>query len=296
MVKSLTRFIDQAFPTCMFLPAVIIVLVVVGFPTLKLIHTSLYVRELLYNRIYFIGLSHYVNLITDKLFLSYLGHTLVYVFFSVSVGILLGLVLALAMHKITLFKSLFITLLLIPWMIPDVAAGIMWKWMFDKIFGVLNVLLMMLKLLREPYYWLGNMPSAMFCVITVEVWSSLPFILLILYAGLQRIPQELEEAMMIDGANGWQKLRFLTLPYIMPEVRFVLAIRTMFALRAFGLIWIITGGGPSDKTEVLATYIYKTGQIFLRQGYSAAMSMVLLGITILFLGLYLKFLQVETHE
>jgi len=288
--------VERAAPQLMYTPSVLVVLVVVGIPTLELIRDSFYVREILYGRIYFAGLEHYLGLLSDPLFLRYLGNTLIYVFFSVTFGLLIGLVLALAINTIRALNALFLTLLLIPWMIPDVAAGIMWRWIFDQIFGVLNAVLLAGGLITRPVYWLGKMPNAMIAVIIIEVWTKVPVIMLLIYAGLQRIPRELEEAMTIDGAGRWSRFWKLTVPFIMPEILFALSITTMFTLRSFGIVYIVTGGGPGDKTEVVATYIYKVGQLFMRQGLAAAMSVVLLLITVVLLLIYLRAIRIRIHE
>jgi len=277
----------------MYAPVVIIILVVVAFPTAFLFYTSLFVREILYNRIYFVGLGNFIKIFHSQSFLTYLGHTGVYAFGTLAVIMPLSIGLALALDQIERFKTLFLTSLLIPWMIPPAASGILWKWVLGKMFGILNVLLVDIGILNEHYHWLGKIPSAMIWLIIIRSWYDAPFVIVLIYSGLQRLPQTLEDAIDLDGANSWQKFWYLTLPFIKTEILFALSIKTIFLLRAFPFVWIVTGGGPSDNTEVVSTSIYRMGQVFLRQGYASTMSVSLLLITVGIIILYFKFIKIE---
>jgi multiple sugar transport system permease protein len=141
--------------------------------------------------------------------------------------------------------------------VPDVVAGIIWKWMYNPLYGALNDVLLKLGVLQSQVEWLSNPKFALFSVILVNLWRGFPFVMLILLAGLQAIPAYLYEAAAIDGASTWQSFLYITLPGLRKMVVVALALDTVWEVRRFGLIQAMTQGGPGILTEVLSTYTYK---------------------------------------
>jgi len=278
--------IDRYFEYIATLPSFIIVSLVVGLPTVYTIYYSFFVRNLLWQQEYFVGIGNYVNAFRDPDFWYYLSCSGFYVIGSVGIGFFVAFGLALILDKGPLFRGIFFTALLLPWMVPNVAASVMWKWMLHDVYGILNIFLVGAKILKQPIPWLSEAGTAILCVVLVDIWFRVPFILLILFSGLQRVPDELYDAIQIDGANKLQRLRHLVIPYIKPEILISLVITTMFVFREFGLPFVLTQGGPGEATEMLALSIYKYGIVYLRQGYAAALSVIMLLITIGFVILY----------
>lgn len=293
LFPEIIDFIDSKFCYITVIPSLIIILLVVGFPTAFGIYISFFVREILRRRIYFNGMGNYISLFHDPSFWRYLGHTAIYLGGSVGVGFSLALCLALALNSGIRFRSFFIVAVLLPWITPPVAGCIMWKWIVHDIYGILNFTLVKIGILKQNYLWLGNSSTAMVLLFWVDAWYRIPLATLILFAGMQRVPLELYDAAKVDGAGRWYCTKHITLPLIKPEVLIALVIHSMFSFREFGIPFLFTGGGPGDHTETLALYIYKTANLFLRQGYAAAISVVMfIMITAFVLG-YFRIIRLE---
>lgn len=285
---KIINFVDSKFCYITTFPALIVILLVVGFPTLFGIYTSFFVRDILRRAIYFNGIGNYISLIQDPSFWRYLAHTAIYTGGSVGVGFTLALCLALALNSGIRFRSFFIVAILLPWMTPAVSGCIMWRWMVHDIYGLLNVILVKLGLLNQNFFWLGNPFTAMFFLILVDAWYRIPLSTLILFAGMQRIPLEAYDAAKVDGAGRWYCVKHITLPLIRPEILIALVIQSMFSFREFGIPFLFTGGGPGDNTETLALCIYKNANLFLRQGYAASLSIVMFIVITIFVVSYFK--------
>jgi len=274
-VNRMISFIDNKFCYISTLPAFIVILLVVGFPTIFNIYISFFVRNILQRAIYFNGIENYTNLFQDPLFWRYLAHTAIYTGGSIGIGFTLSLCLALALNSGIKFRSAFIVAILLPWMTPFVAGCIMWRWVVHDVYGILNIALVQMKILEKNFFWLGNPVTAMLLLLWVDAWYRIPLSTLILFAGTQRIPVELYDAARVDGAGRWYCAKHITIPLIKPEILIALVIHSMFSFREFGIPFLFTGGGPGDSTETLALYIYKNANLFLRQGYAAALSVVM---------------------
>jgi multiple sugar transport system permease protein len=177
--------------------------------------------------------------------------------------------------------------------VPDVVAGIIWKWMFDPIYGALNDLLIKIGLLNTPIEWLSNPKLAMTSAILVNLWRGFPFVMLILLAGLQSIPKHLYEAAAIDGAPKFQQFIHITLPGLKKMIVVALALDIVWEVRRFGLIQAMTQGGPGILTEVLSTYTYKQYFKFFRFEYASAISVVM---TIVLLLVSLPYIWMISQE
>ena len=293
---SIGAFVDRRFSQLCTLPSLLVIALVVGFPTVYLIYTSFYNRDLLRQRFGFVGFEHYLDALTGASFWGYLGTTLIYSAGSVIVGVCLAMIVALLLDNVRHGKWFYLPVILIPWMIPPVATAIMWKWMIHDIYGILNILLVNVGILQGPYHWLGNPIAAMGVLIAADVWYRAPFSILILYAGLQRIPAEIFDAATIDGAGPIAYFRHIIIPSIRPELLIVMVVTTMFVFREFGLPFVLTQGGPGESTEVLALAIYRRGNLLLRQGYASALSVVMLLITIGFVAIYFRLLQSDSGK
>ncbi|MCD6574993.1 sugar ABC transporter permease [Candidatus Aerophobetes bacterium] len=291
MKKTFTRifnFVDSKFCYISTLPALIVIVLVVGFPTVLNFYMSFFVKNLMRQATYFNGVGNYVSLVQDPVFWSYLAHTGIYTGGSVAIGFTLALCLALALNSEIRFRPFFIVAILLPWMTPAVSGCIMWRWIIHDIYGLLNFFLIKLGILHQNFFWLGNSFTATLLLILVDAWYRIPLSALILFAGMQRIPLELYDAAKVDGAGRWYFTKNITIPLIKPEILIALVIQSMFTFREFGIPFLFTGGGPGDSTETLALYIYKVGNLFLREGYAASLSVVMFIIITIFVVGYFK--------
>lgn len=214
----------------------------------------------------FVGLDNYRFLVEDPRFWSALGNTAYFVIVAVGLELALGLAFALLLHRSFPGRGVARALVLVPWAVPTVVAARFWEWILNSDFGVLNYLL------GTRINWLGDPFWAMHAAIAADVWKSTPFVVLLLLAGLQVIPEDLYRAARIDGANAWQLFRHVTLPLLKPVIFLVLLFRSMDAARVFDLIFVLTGGGPANETETLVVYSYKLMYRTLQFGYGSAVA------------------------
>jgi multiple sugar transport system permease protein len=184
---------------------------------------------------------------------------------------------------------------LLPWMMPPVVTAFVWAWMFNGTYGIINYSLAEVGLTSKPIEWFSSTSMALPTLIFIDVWQSTPFVMLVLLAGLQNIPESLYEAARIDGANALRAFRYITLPLLKPSAAVALLMRTMVALRFFDAVWIITRGGPASSTEVLATYAYKKSMLGFRMGFgSAATTIIFLLAFVMSIGYIRLILKRET--
>ncbi|UCE56681.1 MAG: sugar ABC transporter permease [Desulfobacterales bacterium] len=272
------------------LPGVILLILVLGWPAITSILYS-FETEQAGDAAY--TLANYKSLLKDPFFSTTFWNTTVFVFFSVALHMILGLAVAMVLNSALPAKPMFRVIALLPWVVPDVVAGIIWKWMYDPIYGALNDLLIKIGLLENPIEWLSNPKLAMTSAILVNLWRGFPFVMLILLAGLQSIPRHLYEAAAIDGAPKLQQFIHITLPGLKKMIVVALALDIVWEVRRFGLIQAMTQGGPGVLTEVLSTYTYKQYFKFFRFEYASAISVVM---TIVLLLVSLPYIWMISQE
>jgi multiple sugar transport system permease protein len=226
----------------------------------------------------FVGFGNFLRMLTDPQFLVGLRNTAVFTVAAVGIEFVLGLGLALLLDRHIRRLNFLKTMLMIPMMLPPIAVAITWKLIYEPQFGVLNEIMFRLGLPLQA--WAGDASLAMFSIVLADVWQWTPFIFLLMLAGLASLPAEPYEAAAIDGASAWRQFWDLTLPFLKPVIAIALLLRVMDALRLFDLVFILTGGGPADRTKVLSLYIYQVAYRFADPGYAAAISLFVLFVTV----------------
>jgi multiple sugar transport system permease protein len=211
------------------------------------------------------GGANWLRLAQDGRFWQDAWQTLRFAGVSVGLELLLGLALALLLHQPR--SGALRTAVLLPWALPATVMALGWRWIFNDPHGPLNALLIALG--APPHGFLSSPATTWFAVVVADVWKTTPFVALLLLAGLQAIPPELEEALVLEGASRWQILKSLTLPLLAPWIGLATLFRLAQALGAFDLIQVLTGGGPAGSTETLALYAYLNAMRFLDFGYGA---------------------------
>jgi multiple sugar transport system permease protein len=272
------------------LPGVLLLVLVLGFPAITSLSYSFKPEQagaVSYT------LSNYSNLLKDPFFNRTFWNTTVFVFLSVASHMVLGLAVAIVLNSALPAKPLFRIIALLPWVVPDVVAGIIWKWMYDPIYGALNDVLLKMGLINAPIEWLSNPNLALFSVILVNLWRGFPFVMLILLAGLQAIPRHLYEAAAIDGATKVQSFFHVTIPGLKKMIVVALALDIVWEVRRFGLIQAMTHGGPGVLTEVLSTYTYKQYFQFFRFEYASAIAVIM---TVVLLAVSLPYIWMISQE
>jgi multiple sugar transport system permease protein len=261
------------------LPSALVVAVVLLFPLGYAVYLSFFRYFMGREDPAFIGLANYTTLLSDVRTLWALVHTLVIVVASVALQFALGFVLAYGMFRLTRGGGVAATLNFIPHIVTPVVGALFMKWMFAGRWGLIDGLLTSVGI--TPPNWLGDPAWAMATVILADTWRFAPFMTLVLYAGLQAMDQSILEAAAVDGAGGWAMIYRVILPALKPIILFVLAIRTMDAVRYFDIIYVLTGGGPGTATETLTTYTYVLGFRALEIGKASALGVLTLALILL---------------
>jgi ABC-type sugar transport system permease subunit len=238
----------------------------------------------------FAGAANYREALADERCREALLHTALFTAVSVSLELLLGLVVALALDRRFRGRAAVRAVLLLPWAIPAVVAGLLFRFLFDPQTGVVDPLLLRLGLIEEPVVWLARTPWAWVPIVLADVWKTTPFVALLLLAGLQAIDPALHEAAAVDGAGAWRRLVHVTLPLLRPALLVALLFRTLDACRVFDLVYVLTGGGPGTATEPISLYVYDTLFAHLRFGYGAALAVLVFAVTGSLALLYLRLL------
>jgi multiple sugar transport system permease protein len=239
----------------------------------------------------FVGFQNFVINFHDPVFWQVAINTFVYTGVATFLKMVGGLCLAVAMNQHFRMKNLVRALLLLPFIVPTVLSTVAWMWMLDPAFSVVNRLLVALGWPKPGPSWLGDPTLAMISIIIINTWRGLPFYGITLLAGLQTVPPELYEAATIDGAGGWQRFRFVTLPLLRPIILIVTLFSVIFTFADFQLVYVLTHGGPQNATNLFATYAFDiamgAGQLGL--GASVALAMLpALAVLIVALTIYMR--------
>ncbi|MBE3597879.1 MAG: sugar ABC transporter permease [Limnochordaceae bacterium] len=260
------------------LPAALLVAAVLAYPIVRAVAMSLTGLVLSDpSSGTWVGLANYLRAFRDPEFRMALTRTLYFALATVPVETVLGLLIALLLNQRFPLRNVVRGLVLLPWALPYVVNGTMWKWIYDANYGVLNALLVQTGLAKEYQIWLGQPTTAFLAVVAANVWKETPVAVILLHAALQTIPSQLYEAAMVDGATVWRRFTAITLPMLRPVIAVTLAIKTVWAIKEFDLVYIMTRGGPANATNLLTYYTYLTTFKFLRFGYGSALA-ILLGI------------------
>jgi len=275
-------------PAAAFLAAVIV------FPLGHAFWTSLHrVRGL---NATFVGLGNYVRIFGDDAFWHSLGVSFALTTCAVALHLAIGLALALVVNELRVGRTALRILFLTPWMVAPAVGATIWLWLLEPQFGVVNYLLRAAGIMAAPVAWLGVPVTAFASVVAVDVWRGVPFVMLLMLAGLQTIPVEQYEAAAIDGAHAWTRFRYVT----WPNLRYLVVVATTLDLintiRHYDIIGVMTGGGPAGATEVLPVLIYNTAFRGNRLGEAAAIGVALLAIVLVLAIVYVRAARLDDDK
>lgn len=241
----------------------------------------------------FVGFRNFMDNLNDPAFWNSLKITFYFGFVTVIGSLLVGLYAALLLNNKIRARGLFRTLLLIPWAIPLVIVGMIWKLILHPNYGTLNALLMKVGIIEHNIVWLSDANWSLVMLFLAEIWRSFPFVALLYLAALQTIPQDLFEAASVDGATKRKAFWHITRPYLQATTLVLLILRTIDAFRSFDLIFALTKGGPANKTEIVGLYLYKEGFTFANFGGSAAGSYIVTFLILVLVFIYIKLMKVQ---
>jgi multiple sugar transport system permease protein len=273
-------------------PVAIFLAALVAYPFLSAIYLSLTEKVVGYPA-RFVGFRNYEALLDNARFRIVAQNSAIFTGASIVVKLVVGMAMALALHRVVRGNQFVRGILLLPWVIPTVVIALTWKWLLDLFRGLINVSLIDVGVVRSGVHWLGDPTLAMVSVVMANVWRGFPFFGVSFLAALQTVPQDLYDAADVDGAGGWQKFWRITLPSIKGVVAVVTLLSTIVTLNDFNIVYIMTRGGPGAATHIFATYSYELGIMSQRWGLAMAASLASLPLVALLIVAVVRYLHRE---
>ena len=281
-MKSKTR--DTKFAYAINAPLIIYMVCILAGPIIWGIYMSL-TNKVIAGEPSFVGLHNYITLLGNPEYRRSILNTLVFTGFSIVFKLFFGVLMALALNMKFRGRNVCRALLMIPWTLPNIGAVLNWRWIFSSTGGIANHILKSLHLIDQDLIWFGSAGLAMVTCVVANVWRGTPFFGVSILAKLQTISKDGYEAASIDGANMWQKFRYITLPEIKDVILLSTLMSTIWTLNEFESIWLMTGGGPNGATEVMNVFSYQTAMKSMMLGKGIAVSVIAMPVLILLIGL-----------
>lgn len=273
------------------LPMVVLLVGLIFWPFISAILMSTTTFNFQTGKTVEVGLRNYQRLFTNSDYLLSLGNTINFTFWSLSIKFVTGMTIAMILNSRLPWRNLISAIMLLPWIVPEIVTALAWKSIYDPLFGGLNPILMSLGIIKEPLGWLSDSKMALGSVIAVNVWKGIPFFTLLLLAGLKAIDTELYEAAEVDGANAVQRFRFVTLPGMRYVILVVLLLSFISTFNQFGLIFLMTGGGPGGATRLYSILAYEKAIGSLQYGPGSAIALSVAPLMAFLIYLLAKFMR-----
>lgn len=279
----------RVLPYALLSPAVIVTLAIVFFPMLQAAWMSLHDYVLWKPTVTpFVGLKNFAAALHDEVFWISLKHTVIWIGITIPSQLLLGLATAMLLNQEFPWRPLARALIIIPWALPSVVIGLMWVWIYDANYGVLNDFLLRIDIIKQSIPWLADPDTALYAVILTLTWQGFPFFAVMILAGLQSIPKSYYEAASIDGASKFRQFWHITLPGISGVLVTAVLLRTIWVANSIDVIYVMTGGGPGYSTYTLPLYAFIKARTNLDFGYGSALAVLF---TLMLLGLVIVYLR-----
>lgn len=264
----------------MVAPAVIITAALIIYPLIAGFVTSLTSGDAAVGeQPRFVGLGNYADVVSSASVRDAVMHTVVYVVLAVTLELAFGLIVAVTLHAVFPGRGVILAILVLPWALPSVVSGVLWRRVFDPDNGLLNSVLMQLHLVSHPQVWLASRGWALAFITLVHVWGVLPLVSLILIAGLQSIPNDVYGASAVDGATPWQQFRHITLPLLRPSIAVALTVGTVWAMKIFDEIYVLNGTALNTRSILME--VYTTTFVNADFSHGTALAFVLTAVTAL---------------
>ena len=282
------RFSRRHFATFMLIPSLVPLLLILAWPLSQVVFysfTDMSLRR--YNDYKFVGLDNFRKLFADPYFYHALTNSFKVAIWTLLFTTVIGFTLALLLNSQFKGRQFFRMLVVIPWATPIVAATLIWAWIFDYQFGLLNWILRSLGIISQNIGWYSDTARALSTIIWINIWKNLPIVTIMLLSGLQAIDIGLYEAAKIDGANSLRRFIHITLPGVKPIASIILLLVTLWSFREMATVKLLTSGGPARNTETLVFYLFDQGFVSYRLGSASATGLVTLLICLVFSILYM---------
>ncbi|MFT4167342.1 MAG: sugar ABC transporter permease [Microlunatus sp.] len=281
------------------IPAGVVLVLLFGYPVVKNFTMSFQdygLKTFFTGKAPFVGFENYGTVVGDPIFTKALANTALFTVGSILFQFTIGMLLALYFHRNFPLSGVLRGLLLMPWLIPMIVASATWKSMLDQDSGIVNRFLAGIGLVDSPIPWLSSTDFALVAVIMVNIWIGIPFNVTLLYSGLQDIPGDLYEAGALDGATGWKAFWHITWPNLRAVVAVVVMLGVIYTLKALDIILGLTRGGPANATQTIATMSYQRSFVEFKFGQGAALSNILILISLVFAIVYLRLTRRQVDE
>ena len=239
----------------------------------------------------FIGLENYKDIFVNPEFWQSIGITLYFCVVSIVIQLILGFLVAMLLNQKFVGRGIVRALILLPWAVPTIVNANLWNWILNANYGILNRLLMKLGIISDSIAWLSDGGTALHMIILADTWRMLPLVVIMLLAGLQTVSKSVWEAAVVDGAGAWRRLRAVYIPALKPMILVILVLRTIQAIRVFDIVYVLTKGGPANKTMVISFYSYYETFNYLNYGKGAAIAMVIAVLALVLSLVYFKVLK-----
>lgn len=269
-------------------PTVLVFCAVIVYPLISAIYLSLFSIYTPTMEGEWVGIDNFARLLGSDEFWRSLYNTLIWTVGTLSLQLVFGVLVALMLHQNMVFRSLARSLVLFPYFLSTVVAVLVWRWLFNDLYGILNHMLMWTGILDMPVDWLGSMPNAMLSLIFVGAWKYFPFVVIAVLARLQTIPDELYEAARIDGAGPFARFFDVTLPQLKGVLVVIVLLRAIWDFKEFDLIYLLTGGGPVISTQTLPLMVYKEAFSLNQMGMASATAVLMMLVMLAFMIVYLR--------
>ena len=292
MLKIINK--KKLSPYGLIIPVVIFMIIVYGYPLLLTFKYSFQEVSLIGSENTFVGFRNYIRVLTDEKFYNTLILTFKWAVLTIVIKIVIGFIMALLLNAELYFKKALRFLILIPWAIPQVVVAILWTWILDGQYGYLNYYLQKFGFVEEAIRWLSDPNLALISTSIVDAWIGIPLITMIFLSGLSSIPDSLYEAAKVDGANLFQRFRYITLKAMKKVFLIALTLTTIWTFNSFNVIYVLTGGGPMDATETMMIKIYHEAFGKYNLGMSSTLSIIVFIILTILSILYWK--QINRDE
>jgi multiple sugar transport system permease protein len=271
------------------LPALLTMLVLIAYPLFFGLYISGFNTNLI-NKWKLVGFQYYIQALSDPEFFLKIGLTFKFAFSVVIGNMVVGTLLGILLNMKIRFRLFFRAVLILPWLFPEVVVALLWKWMYNPLYGLFNYILEGLHIINNPIPWLDNPNFAMFGVVIACIWKGYPLVMILILAGLQSISKDLYEAAEIDGSNTWELFRYITLPGLMPVLLVTVILETVWWFKHFTILWLLTAGGPVNATSVISIEIYKIAFADFQFGRASAIAVLVFIICFVISYLYRRFM------
>ncbi|MCB1493424.1 MAG: sugar ABC transporter permease [Rhodobiaceae bacterium] len=269
-------------------PTVLVFCAVIVYPLVSALYLSLFSIYTPTLKGEWVGLANYAELLASRDFWSSLKTNVIWTAGTLVLQIVFGVGMALILHQNLVFRSLARSLILFPYFVSTVVAVLVWRWLFNDLYGILNYLVVLSGLSDMPVDWLGSMPNALMSVIFVGAWKYFPFVVIATLARLQTIPDHLYEAAKIDGAGPIARFFDVTLPQLRDVLVVIVMLRAVWDFKEFDLIFLLTGGGPVTSTQTLPLLVYKEAFALNQMGMASAYAVMMMAVMLAFMILYIR--------